>query len=81
MRLLVIQSEKGPGPVLISEHRRIKESAKKANQRFTDDQMYYSRVLPAAEKRQQTIQNYITMLLDHPLAFFSHFSQVLSPEV
>ncbi len=27
------------------------------------------------------IDNYISTLLDHPMAFFEHFSQTLSPEV
>ncbi len=49
--------------------------------RLNEHQIYFSREIPAAEKRRQTIDNYISNLLEHPVAFFEHFTQVLSPEV
>jgi hypothetical protein len=49
--------------------------------RLKEHQIYFSREIPAAEKRRQMIDNYISTLLDHPMAFFEHFNQTLSPEV
>jgi hypothetical protein len=46
-----------------------------------EHQIYFSRELPAAEKRRETIDNCISTLLDHPMAFFSHFNQTLTPDV
>jgi hypothetical protein len=67
--------------VLLSEHRRVKATASNVHQRLKEDQIYFSRELPAAEKRRQTIEKHISALLDHPMAFFSHFNEMLSPEV
>jgi len=37
--------------------------------------------LPTAEKRRQLIETYVSTILDHPIAFFSHFDKALEPEV
>ncbi|CAF4025597.1 unnamed protein product [Adineta steineri] len=78
---IMLQPEKGLGPVLISDHRRVKSSVARVQSRFSDHQMYYSREIPAAEKRRRTIDKYISHLLEHPVAFFEHFSRMLSPEI
>jgi hypothetical protein len=49
--------------------------------RLKEHQIYFSREIPAVEKRRQMIDNYISTLLDHPMAFFDHFNQTLTPEV
>jgi len=46
-----------------------------------EHQIYFSREIPAAEKRRLMIENYISTLLDHPMAFFEHFNETLTPEV
>ncbi len=56
-------------------------TASNIQNRLQEHQMYFSREIPAAEKRRQMIDNYISALLDHPMAFFEHFNQTLSPEV
>jgi len=66
---------------LISENRRIKATASNVQNRLKEHQIYFSKEIPAAEKRRQIIDNYISTLLDHPMAFFEHFNQTLSPEV
>lgn len=67
--------------MLLSENRRVKATVSNVNHRLKEHQIYFSRELPAAEKRRQTIDSYVSALLDHPMAFFSHFNQILSPEV
>ncbi|CAF2714098.1 unnamed protein product [Rotaria sp. Silwood2] len=78
---IILQPDKGPGPVLISENRRIKATASNAQTRLKEHQLYYSREIPAAEKRRQMIDNYISTILHHPMAFFEHFNQTLSPDM
>ena len=75
------QGERSPGPVLLSENRRIKATASDVHDRLDEHQIYFSRELPAAERRRLTIDGYISTLLDHPMALFPHFSQTLPPEV
>ncbi len=67
--------------MLISENRRIKATASNVQNRLNEHQIYFSREIPAAEKRREMIDNSITTLLDHPMAFFEHFNQTLTPEV
>ncbi|CAF4593495.1 unnamed protein product [Rotaria sp. Silwood1] len=78
---IILQPDKGPGPVLISENRRIKATVSNAQTRLKEYQLYYSREIPAAEKRRQMIDNYISTILHHPMAFFEHFNQTLSPDM
>jgi len=66
---------------LISENRRIKATVSNVQNRLKEHQIYFSKEIPAAEKRRQIIDNYVSTLLDHPMAFFEHFNQILSPEV
>ena len=75
------QPQQGPGPVLISETRRIKSSAAKPETRLKEHQIYFSKEIPAAERRRKAIDDYISTILTHPMAFFEHFNQTLTPEV
>ena len=75
------QGERSPGPVLLSENRRVKATASNVHDRLEEHQIYFSRELPAAERRRLTIDGYISTLLDHPMALFPHFSETLPPEV
>ncbi|CAF0761945.1 unnamed protein product [Adineta ricciae] len=77
---IMLQPEKGLGPVLLAEPRRVKSCVVNAQSRLSAHQKYYSREIPAAEKRRRTIDHYISSLLEHPVAFFEHFSKVLTPE-
>ncbi|UJR26464.1 hypothetical protein I4U23_007794 [Adineta vaga] len=77
---IILQPEKGLGPVLLSETRRIKSCVPNAQSRLSAHQKYFSREIPAAEKRRRTIDQYISSLLEHPVAFFDHFGKVLTPE-
>ncbi|CAF0932185.1 unnamed protein product [Rotaria sordida] len=78
---IILQPDKGPGPVLISENRRIKATASNVQTRLKEHQLYFSREIPAVEKRRQMMDNYIATILNHPMAFFEHFNQTLSPEM
>ncbi|CAF4401182.1 unnamed protein product [Rotaria socialis] len=78
---IILQPDKGPGPVLISETRRIKSSAAKTRNRLKDHQVYFSKEIPAVERRREAIDNYISTILTHPMAFFEHFNQTLPPEM
>ncbi|CAF3821767.1 unnamed protein product [Rotaria magnacalcarata] len=78
---IILQPDKGPGPVLISETRRIKSSAAKKQNRLKDHQVYFSKEIPAVERRREALDNYISTILTHPMAFFEHFNQTLPPEM
>jgi hypothetical protein len=67
--------------VILSQKRRIKARVSNAQDHLDDHQLYFSRELPTAEKRRQLIDHYISALLDHPMAFFTHFNQILPPDV
>lgn len=67
--------------MLIAEDRCVKATASNVQDRLKEHQIYFSREIPAAEKRRHMIDNSISTLLDHPMAFFEHFNQALSNEV
>lgn len=77
---IILEPEKGPGPILLSENRCIKSTASNVQDRLKEHQIYFSREIPAAERRRLMIENYISTLLDHPMAFFEHFNETLTPE-
>ncbi|CAF3164649.1 unnamed protein product [Rotaria socialis] len=78
---IMLQPEKGPGPVVLSQNRQVKASVRDIRSSLTDHQIYLSRELPTAEKRRQLIDSYISALLDHPLALFPHFNETLPPDL
>lgn len=67
--------------MLISEVRRVKSSVSKPQDRLKEQQVYYSKALPAVERRRETLDNYISTILTHPMAFFEHFNKTLPPPV
>ena len=67
--------------MIFSQKRRVKASVCNPRSRLEDHQLFFSRMLPTAEKRRQLIDYYIANLLERPMAFFPHFQQVLSPNV
>ncbi|CAF0770238.1 unnamed protein product [Rotaria sordida] len=77
---IILEPEKGPSPIVLSQSRRIKANVSNIRNRLTDRQIYFSRELPTAEKRRQLIDSYISTLLDHPMTFFPHFNQTLPPD-
>ncbi|CAF2816604.1 unnamed protein product [Rotaria sp. Silwood2] len=77
---IILEPDKGPSPVVLSQNRRVKANVSNVRGRLTDRQIYLSRELPTAEKRRELIDNYISTLLDHPLALFPHFNQTLSAD-
>ncbi|UJR22610.1 hypothetical protein I4U23_025651 [Adineta vaga] len=78
---IMLEPDKGLGPVIFSQKRRVKASVSNARRRLEDHQIFFSRMLPTVEKRRQLIDYYISTLLDHPMALFPHFHQVLSPNM
>ncbi|CAF1434420.1 unnamed protein product [Adineta ricciae] len=78
---IMLEPEKGPGPVIFSQKRRVKASVCNPRSRLEGHQLFFSRMLPTVEKRRQLIDYYIANLLDRPMAFFPHFQQVLSAKM
>ncbi|CAF1250725.1 unnamed protein product [Rotaria sp. Silwood1] len=78
---IILEPEKGPSPVVLSQNRRVKANVSNVRGRLTDRQMYLSRELPGAEKRRQLIDNYVSTLLDHPMTLFPHFNQTLPSDI
>ncbi|CAF0743268.1 unnamed protein product [Didymodactylos carnosus] len=76
-KISTMADKNGPSPSIIDSTRLIKKNASNINSRLKPHQIYFSKELPAAEKRRNLVDRYISTLLDHPLAFFSHFNDAL----
>jgi len=82
----VVRPKRGPEPNLIegaNERARNNLSASRSSQtkRLTPIELYYSKQIPAADRRRRRVAELEENLLGHPLALFPHLENGLSPEL
>jgi len=82
----IVRPTRGPEPNLVSSSSRssrVVNSAARSNQtrRLTPVELYYSKQVPAADRRRRRVAQLEQNLLSHPLALFPHLENGLSPEL
>ena len=72
---------KGPSPTVKNNTWKFKESVIPISKRLNRNQRFYSKKLPLAEAKQESIEQIINGLAQHPLALYPHLEETLPPDV
>jgi len=82
----VVRPKRGPEPALLTgkkEPARPKLSAPRSDltRKLNSEELYYSKQIPAADRRRRRVKELEANLLGHPLALFPTLENGLSPEL